>query len=480
MTSEGAASRPARGTLRYVGQALVPLVTLLLVVVAVEATPLRHQGGDTLPGRLGALTLECRSTHHLDLAEPVLARVTGEGRIPYYAVRTRNGDHLVSTFGPGPAWLGQVLGAAPERGAVVDDELLRRRARRSASLALGISGALFTLGLLARSAPLVALVGGLLTALGFAGVATLGQGLWQQTAALPALTLLLAFYAWTRRFPWLALGAAFVGALGALLRPADAPLLLGIALATAVEAFRELPDIRSRQLVFVSGSLTAAAFGALPVVLYALREHGTLLPLAQLTTNQRMASSVLSLSPERVLYGGFGLLVSPARGVLFFAPILLLVPLWARHARLFALALALEFLLIASFFKWWGGLGFGPRLLSLSVWTAAFAALLVDTSAWTKRLSYGALAWGALVGVLGALNYDPRSWEIPKNPDRHPEALFSLTDSPWQHLLAAPEPTFELGPELPGLLGYCRTGSPHALETLRLGRSVASADGQAR
>lgn len=435
---------------------LLPALAVLWFSVSI---PLRAQGGDTVPGRLAMVTLACEGRSDLSSVH-YLAEAANAGRLPYYARPTADRRGIVSTFGPGPGWLGSAFFADVAPGARVDDAVLRARARWAASSALALSVFLLGAGLLAV-APLGASLA-VATALGlsFAGAATLGQGLWQQTSSLPWLVGALAAGLWSERRPWLVPAAVGAAAMAAWLRPAELPL----AAALALFAWLRCPASR-RSLALVTASLLVLVAVSMMLMTYNLWYLDTPWPRTQWDANSDMTDSVLVFAPGHVLVALVGLLVSPARGWLWFAPAAAFGLAWSlspgrRRApglQALWLGVGMQVLLCAMFFKWWGGLTFGPRLLALSTWVAAVMPWLSGLAE-TRNAKRGfalALALSAAVGITGALHYDPRRWEIPKDPDHHPERLFDWRDSPWQTMWAGPLPGPALGDAPGGPFVYC-------------------------
>ncbi|MEA2662041.1 MAG: hypothetical protein QOH08_1613 [Chloroflexota bacterium] len=154
-----------------------------------------------------------------------------------------------------------------------------------------------------------------------------------------------------------------------------------------------------------------------------------------------------------VLSGLYGLLLSPSRGLLVYAPYLAfaiaaLALAWRRHgpvaARLRGLgvvALA-TLLLYATYAEWWGGRVFGPRFLDDQA-PILFAALawgigqgLLSRALW-RRLFWVGAAWSLLLFNAAALVYD-QSWDTtPVNVNFHPERLFDWSDPQWLAVLRA-------------------------------------------
>ena len=120
--------------------------------------------------------------------------------------------------------------------------------------------------------------------------------------------------------------------------------------------------------------------------------------------------------------GASGLLFSPEKSILLFAPIVLLLPfalawLWRRQRLMAGLLLSLfaaTFVLAATWHSWMGGWSWGPRLL-----LPAVAVLLVALGPWiggdTRRLRLTAalfavgfaMSFAAVLAPIGAQFIDP-------------------------------------------------------------------------
>ncbi|WP_321470010.1 hypothetical protein [uncultured Paludibaculum sp.] len=142
-----------------------------------------------------------------------------------------------------------------------------------------------------------------------------------------------------------------------------------------------------------------------------------------------------------------GHLISPARGLFVYAPVLLgAIPgflLWWRSTehRTLAGSLAaiggLHYLLISSVPCWWGGFSNGPRLFADVL--PVFVLLLVPLLAtWrTRSIVFRCaivLSVAVGVGINGwtACNPAPSQWNAtPNSIDRHPERLWDWTDPPF-------------------------------------------------
>lgn len=152
-------------------------------------------------------------------------------------------------------------------------------------------------------------------------------------------------------------------------------------------------------------------------------------------------------------------LVSPARGLLVFTPILLFVVVrWTRSASRFVrpelrtLDLALTLIVVLYLVavssltdNWWAGHSFGPRFMSDTL--VALACLLVPlgpmvVGAWqrfSEKRQFGAdmalavgvvlaLAWGLAVNAEGATMRSTLCWNGDPNVDENVERIWSVTD----------------------------------------------------
>ncbi len=112
------------------------------------------------------------------------------------------------------------------------------------------------------------------------------------------------------------------------------------------------------------------------------------------------------------LEGLYGLLVSPAKGLFLYAPVLLLALVYARslwrggraEVLLLLAATGLYLGVYCRWYDWPGGLAWGPRFLVplVAPWVALLGRALTEAPApWPRRLLVGALLVGAMVQVPG-------------------------------------------------------------------------------
>ena len=187
---------------------------------------------------------------------------------------------------------------------------------------------------------------------------------------------------------------------------------------------------------------------------------------------------------NRLIFNVFGTalagnLISPARGLLVYVPVLLFVGyLLARyrkflsHVRLVWLAAAIIFvhlIVISGFPHWWGGHSFGPRFTTgLVPWFVLLAILGVQamlqgraqnvhtqrTRSWRLEMVCGGalLLLSVIINTLGATSHATWLWNIrPRGIDEHPERLWD-----WR------QPQF--------LAGYLPYPPPHTFPIAELGR----------
>lgn len=142
-----------------------------------------------------------------------------------------------------------------------------------------------------------------------------------------------------------------------------------------------------------------------------------------------------------------GHLVSPARGLFVYAPILLAAApgflVWWRTPgrRAWAVAPAaicgLHYLLISSFSIWWGGYSNGPRLFADVL--PAFVVLLVPFfgrwGRWPRAvrgLAMAAVVAGVLINGWTAWSPAPAAWNfVPNDVNQHTERIWDWADAPF-------------------------------------------------
>lgn len=195
--------------------------------------------------------------------------------------------------------------------------------------------------------------------------------------------------------------------------------------------------------LFIPYALTGAAWFA-GFVFYSWHNFGQLLP-------SYYQSSRLNFSVFWTALAGN--LVSPARGLLVYVPVLLfvaylLVRYWkhVRLQRLVVLSLAIivgHLIAVSGFPHWWGGHSYGPRFTTgLVPWLALLAILGVEASlkwrherqasqskqtGWRAQLIAGALLLfvSMFIHARGAMSHETWLWNTrPIGVDERPERLW--------------------------------------------------------
>lgn len=352
----------------------------------------------------------------------------------FNALRTPGG--LYSPYLPGNALLfipfelaAAALGIAPVSLAYV-----AVFAKLAASLAVAASVALVFLTLRRVARERVALLLTFAYAFGSAAFATASQRYWQHgpTLLLVAATLYLVVRGEGTRSGG-ARSGLLVG-LAVLVRPMTG--LFGLAVLAFLAHRRRAALPR-----FLLWGLPPLAF----LLIYSARVLG----------------SPFRLPGETVEYGSpligiTGLLVSPSRGLLVYAPFLAvglaaLVASWRwpngdliwllRYSSVAALATTVFF---GWYADWIGGWGYGNRYLNdlLPVYLLAIAVVWDRwlARAWRRRLFAVAVGWGVLLEAAGAglyyVTWGGRHWDSTPDIAATPWRVWSWTEAQWQWVLA--------------------------------------------
>ncbi|MGD0311374.1 MAG: hypothetical protein ABSC90_02835 [Acidimicrobiales bacterium] len=277
---------------------------------------------------------------------------------------------------------------------------------------------------------------------------TASRSMWQHGPSMLciALGLLFALRAQAGRRGWMGMGAAFAASYA--MRPTDSIIIVVIFVWMVVAQRRHL---------------VAAVAGAIPplAILVAVNLAIYHQPLSPYYTGGQ--SFDVSGTMAVALAGN---LVSPARGLLIFCPLVVLsvvgvVVRWrAGELNAFWKALAvipvLHWIVISAFKHWWGGDSYGPRFFTdlmpifvvlalpavevLARWLAPSApttsAAAVDSPAPSRRwrrlvvaLAIAALVWSVGVEAQGAMLRSAWCWNNePTDVDAHPAKLWDWSD----------------------------------------------------
>jgi hypothetical protein len=143
-----------------------------------------------------------------------------------------------------------------------------------------------------------------------------------------------------------------------------------------------------------------------------------------------------------------GNLISPARGLFIFSPVLIfaisgfVLAMRAREDRAlhltFGLIIVLHWLAVSHFKAWWGGHSFGPRIMSdvlpfLCYFLAFSLQWCLSTISWPRVtalvLMTGLAAASIFIHAQGAIRWAPYGWNVsPANVDQQPARLWDWHD----------------------------------------------------
>lgn len=258
---------------------------------------------------------------------------------------------------------------------------------------------------------------------------TASRALWQHGPSMLMLSAALLILLQARQKPCLVQYASLPLAYSFVVRPTNALSIVGLSLFVAIRHRRYLLQYLAWSLVVV-----------VPFVWYNLWLYHAMLPPY--------------FSPEKVgatahlIEGLAGNLVSPARGLFVFCPVLafsvwgMVLSLRSREDHLLGLLLVgvvvSHWLVISSFPDWHAGHSFGPRyftdvmpflvyfLIPVVVWFSETRSAL---RSWLLSLFVLLAVVSLLVNLSGAMNKATYRWNsVPTDIDKSPRRLWDWTD----------------------------------------------------
>lgn len=449
-------------------RALFPLAVFALSFALFMANGREVSSPDTLPARYLPLRILRGS---LDLAPiPFFAA----SREEYYAA-----PRGAAVYSPSP--IATAVLATPVYAPVVlvagePDEAGIDRLSKLAAALLAAGGA----AALATARLPHARLGAVLFACATPAWSIASQGLWMHAGATPAMAAALALA--TRGRP--ALAGVFAG-IAVAARPALAPAvgafgLLAYAGFGSRAAQGGAPSAGPGPAAPLRASGAAvrdlAVFAAGPIVFFGLvllhdwALFGRPFGGHPEFTAERPQNTIGAAFGASMLQGVAGLLASPSRGLLFFAPWLLLgigpaalalrrgateaapAARWYRAAAAASLAILLVH---AKYRAWWGGWSYGPRYLTDAAPLLAVLAAPALVALWRapRGRPFGPIAaallagWSAAAQAVGAFCFSPEVWNMEADVDAHPERAFTLRRSQIATAIAA-------GPARRGYYGH--------------------------
>lgn len=384
-------------------------------------------GGDEWPQRLLPLALLHHGVFNFD---PYIDVILIDGRLPHFAVSSAG--HVVSTYPPGPALMAlpfflPTLLFEPDRLPL----LLFAKLAASITTTLAALFVFLSARRLGAGLRAAAVVGGVF-ALATPAFPLAAQSLSQHAAAV--LLVAAALYAATR-----------VRQSRSSSWPVAATLLCGLALAARPQSAPAIVPLLAYVLWKSRRSVVLPLAGfILPVALqlaYNVAVGGSIQGGYALQNQEARLGRqrVMDFSGD-LLEGLAGILFSPGRGLLFFTPVVFfaffgIVKGWEKDGIYIAsgAGLVASILFFAKYSIWWGGFGYGPRLLIEAMPLASI--LLVPLLSGSMR---GAMALlfafllpiSVAVQVVGAFTHSC-SWDsVPVSVDDQPSRLWDLHDPP--------------------------------------------------
>jgi hypothetical protein len=295
----------------------------------------------------------------------------------------------------------------------------------TAALIAALSVALMYNLLASLTTPRRALVLAVAFAFGTSTWTTSSQALWQHGPGVLFIILTLIALNRDRNALWL---AGFAAGMATACRLSNFALLAAV---FAVVVYRER-SMRSGLKIVVPAALVG-----LPLILYNLMIYGDVRGGYAIVHQAFRAFLPVSLP---------GVLISPSRGLLVFAPFLvagfggMYLVLRSRSLRdspvyavaaLFALS---QIVFFGWWQMWWGGWSYGPRMLTEA--TAALIVLSVPAldairgRRWMTRVFGLLVAYSIGVQALGALAYSGPGWNgTPVSVDADPRRLWDWRDT---------------------------------------------------
>ena len=364
----------------------------------------------------------------------------------FYGVE-RRGGHLYDVYPIGPALLALPFVLVADHvcrwacDGDLDDQLRSRpgiheRLERLVASVLVAATALlvYLIGRLALDrAPPACLLAGIF-AFATSAWSTASRALWQHGPSMLMLTLALYLVLLARRRPTLIPLAALPLALAYVMRPTNA---LSVAFLTVYVLRRHRP--------WAFRYLLGGSLVTVPFLVFNLAVHGAPLP-----PYYRAAAAGLGPTQD-FLEALAGTLVSPARGLFVFSPVLLFaIP--GAVARLRAprrdeldvwlvLIVVLHWVTISTFRSWWGGHSYGPRLFTDVAPYLVYFLVPVVGSLWPPQglrrsavtgLFLAALAVSVLIHARGAVSRHGYAWNgSPVDVDQATARLWDWRDPPF-------------------------------------------------
>ncbi|SPP63643.1 glycosyltransferase family 39 protein [Nitrospira lenta] len=386
--------------------------------------------GDTLPARVLPVSLLIDHDFYLDRWASTIEAYDD----PYFA-RSLNG-HLVSTYPPWGAVLSLPAYVIPvlKVGARLSAEMLFDLEKRASMLTVALSVFALFAGLRRVARPRVAWCIAVVYAFGTSSLSLISQAAWQHGPSQLFLSLTLYCLVRSRETPIYVAWAGLALGWAVICRPVNLLMALPIALYV-------LHKHRGQCI----GFLLAGVPPLLLFLWYNDAYFGSPVQTgfgATVVTPASLVGRHLSWFSTPFFEGLVGVLFSPARGLFIYSPIFLcslagMVVAWREPGQVFLRYLSVAPLLlvipVATLGSWWGGHGYGPRLLADSAPVLCYLMVpifdRIGQRAWMKYMVVGLAGFSIGMHAIGfAYSGDWGSKVL--DFDTHPERVWCWRESP--------------------------------------------------
>lgn len=393
---------------------LIFLTCLVLIVYLGNFRTL--SASDTVPARYLPLSILREGDFDLDEFRNLHPRAEVTGLV-------RQDEHYVSSYPVGapllavPFYILTAIGNSPANSWFpVDLEKL------AASVIVTMSVVLFYFTALLLTSRRMAVLISIIYALGTSSLSVSSQALWQHGASQLSLTAALyCLIRGSKESQWTLL-AGLPAAFAVVCRPTDALLIIPMGLYVLFHQIRKLPG-------FMFSSLPAIAFQLLYNYFYFDNVF---------RTQWRVTEGWFWSTP--LMDGAKNILFSPARGLFIYSPIFLfsmigMIFAWKKGGTLLLRYLSVGVIatlsLYSTFFMWWGGATYGPRLLAdlspiLCLFLCEIKTLLAKRAA---KIVFAILVVFSITAHAIGAYADDRFWNADMIIDFNPHRAWQWTDN---------------------------------------------------
>ncbi|NOS77602.1 MAG: hypothetical protein HOP35_06620 [Nitrospira sp.] len=407
-----------------------PLLLFIGALTVYYSNGHTFETGDTLPARFLPVSLLIDHDFYLDEWASTIEAYDD----PYFA-RSLNG-HLISTYPPWGAVLSLPVYVIPvlKVGTRLTAEMLFDLEKRASMLTVALSVLTVFIGLRRVAPPRVAWCIAFVYAFGTSSLSLVSQASWQHGPSQLFLSLTLYCLVRSREIPTYIAWAGLALGWAVICRPLNLVMALPIALYV-------LHKHRGQCIEFLLA-------GVPPLLLFLWYNNAYFgSPVqtgfgATVVTPASLVGRHLSWFNTPFFEGLAGILFSPARGLFIYSPIFLcalagMVVVWREPGQVLLRYLSMAPLLLivpaATLGSWWGGHGYGPRLLADS---APFLCYLmvpaleqIHQRRWLKYMVAGLVGVSVGMHVIG-FAYSGDWGSTLLDFDTYPERVWYWRESP--------------------------------------------------